>query len=218
MTRVVWPVLALFTLWGCGTSGPNATETPEHAVVAMLEVPTTNSPGSTPDVDPSADRGARGEPAVGPAAPLQKLSSCGLRAELSPGQHGMSTLTITNGGTKTVRLVVPGDGSEAGWRTPVLTWVAKRNGKPAKEREGGLCGMMNPIDPSEVFELAPGQSRSIAEWVGGPNVEPGTYEVELHYKNDPTLATRKGAGTGVEALLAATDACEVVTKSVHMTL
>ncbi len=178
----------------------------------MLEVPTTDTPHARPMSDPPAT-------AAPASTPAPALPSCGLRAELSSGpQPGTSTLTLINEGTRSVRLVVPGDGSEAGWRTPVITWVAKQHGKPVKERVGGRCGMMNPIEPSEVFELAPGQRRTISEWVGIPNVDPGTYDVELRYKNEPSLAARKGAGTGVEALLAATDACEVVTKPTKLTV
>ncbi len=217
MTRLPWPAVALVTLCNCGSGGTNATEGPEHAG-AVKEVAEVELAARTGEPMIATTPAAQSD---GTNAGAQKLtSSCGLRAELGPGSPNMgSTLTLINDGPKPVKLVVPGDGSEAGWRTPVLSWVAKKNGKPVAERDGGRCGMMNPIKEDEVFTLAPGERKTIAEWVGRPNVDPGTYEVELRYTNDPTLDARKGAAaTNVEALIGTTDACEVTTKSVQMSI
>lgn len=204
--------IAFLALTHCGTSGPEA---PEHATtVTDVAVASPPSDGTT-QIATTPLVGVTPTTAAGPTI----VSTCGLRAELeADAQSGALHLTLVNDGPRPVKLVVPGDGSEAGWRTPVLTWTTTRNGKPVKEREGGRCGMMNPIDASEVFTLAPGERKTISEWVGRPNVDPGTYEVELHYKNDPNIATRKGAGAGVEALLGSTDACEVRTKPTRMTI
>lgn len=215
MTRAASILSLLVPLFACacGTSGSSA-EGADHAVVATNDV-------ELPSATPSEEVGAKPlvEETVAAGTPKAK-TSCGLRAELSPGAPNMgSQLTLINEGARPVKLVVPGDGSEAGWRTPVLSWVAKKNGKPVKERGGGRCGMMNPIKEDEVFTLAPGERRTISEWVGRPDVDPGTYEVELRYTNDPTLDARKGAApTNVEALIGATDACEVTTKTTTMSI
>src|SRR5262245_12420346 len=54
--------------------------------------------------------------------------------------------TIVNGGSSPVVLVKAGDGSEEGWRTPILTWKAvTSSGAPGKARDVGRCGNMNSI-------------------------------------------------------------------------
>ena len=70
--------------------------------------------------------------------------------------------------------------------------------------------MMNPIEEREIFTLAPGQKRTLSEWIAAPAYAPGTYEVRLRYTNDPTKAARKApASPAVLARLAKTSACEV---------
>lgn len=107
------------------------------------------------------------------------------------------TGTLKNEGAKAVVLVEPGDGSESGWRTPVLSWHARRIG-PGRVRDilldpGPRCGLMNGPDPQrEIFRLAPGASRSLSGWalVVPPLGAPGVYEVVLIYTNDPRIGFR----------------------------
>lgn len=142
---------------------------------------------------------ARAEP---PALPMPP--ACGVRLSIAlksspPSEDGWLevTGTLENEGTKPVVLVEPGDGSESGWRTPVLSWHARRI-EPGRVRDipldpGPRCGLMNGPDPQrEIFRLAPGASRRLSGWplVVPPLGPPGLYEVELIYRNDPRIGFR----------------------------
>jgi hypothetical protein len=80
--------------------------------------------------------------------------------------------------------------------------------------------MMNRIEPSEIFTLAPGGSRDLKEWIGSPPVVPGTYDLSLTYRNDPGLASHSkgGESADVKRQLAATSACEATSNTIRVTL
>jgi hypothetical protein len=138
------------------------------------------------------------EPPALPAPP-----PCGVRLSIAIKTPPMPedpwvevTGTLKNEGSKAVVLVEPGDGSESGWRTPVLSWRARRI-EPGRVTEvpvepGARCGLMNGPDPEkEVFKLAPGASRRLSGWaLVAPPLAPGLYEVELTYTNDPRIGFR----------------------------
>lgn len=132
--------------------------------------------------------------------------------------------TIVNGGTTPVVLVMPGDGSEDGDRSPVLTWQAHTlAGKPAKPVEMGGCAWMNPIHESEVFTLAPGERKGLGDWLGAPRVEPGRYVVRLTYDNRPELVVPSRRGHGVDdsaalALIRRSTPCTVVSQPLTVDL
>jgi hypothetical protein len=160
--------------------------------------------------------------------PAPKLSapatgSCELEAKLRAEDgrrdgHGF-VLELTNKGSTPLRLVTPGDGSESGWRTPVVTWSATANGKPASASPLARCGLMNRIEKDEVFTLAPGASREIREWLPPLSLPAGTYEIRPTYRNDPTLAPAGGnADAEVRQLFAGTSTCEVTTNAVEVTV
>jgi len=103
------------------------------------------------------------------------------------------TVTLENTGSTEVVLVEPGDGSESGWRTPVLRWSALRMERGARAvalKPEPRCGLMNGPQPrSEVFVLAPGRSRRLQMPLFPPRLgRPGLYEVTLSYDNDPSMA------------------------------
>ena len=129
-------------------------------------------------------------PAAVPAPPTAAVSSCGLVATIAekPGGNGYA-LTLKNTSAKTLKLVAAGDGSEAGWRTPSLAWTATSGGKPARELETGRCGMMNAIHESEVFSIAPGATHTLAEWIHGPALAAGTYNVAATATGNSQTAT-----------------------------
>jgi hypothetical protein len=146
-----------------------------------------------------APAGVLAEPPALPAPP-----PCGVRLSIavkpSPVSEGgwvEVTGTLKNEGPKPVVLVEPGDGSESGWRTPVLSWRARRieksRGTEVSLEPEPRCGLMNGPDPEhEVFKLAPGASRRLSGWALitprlGP---PGLYEIELTYTNDPRIGFR----------------------------
>lgn len=214
---------ALFATAGISCSPraqPPAPLPPQGVDVATVAPSPAPSPGL-------AERGAEADPAAPPGPPdgavLPQGDTCGLRATLRelPPKDGFAryTLTLTNGSKKPVSLVVPGDGSEAGWRTPAITWIATANGQPATRAEGGRCGMMNPIAASEIFTLAPGASREINEWLGFPSFVPGTYDLRLRYRNDPALQSRKaGAAPDAAQKIAQSSPCDITSNAIKTSI
>jgi hypothetical protein len=97
------------------------------------------------------------------------------------------TATLVNRGTAPITLVAPGDGSDDGMRTPV-TWLSIRRGRervipnPLRRR----CGNMNPLRASDLLVLEPGRAIVLESlWTHAVLDRAGTYDVRLHYRNQP---------------------------------
>src|SRR5262245_43765851 len=74
------------------------------------------------------------------------------------------SVTVVNHGGQEVILVEPGDGSDWGWRTPVIEWSS------STWFRGPRCGNVNALKPEDVFTLKPGESRRLGGWVGVPQL------------------------------------------------
>ena len=122
------------------------------------------------------------------------------KLELTAGEFPKITAVITNWGSEPVVLVLPGDGSRDGDRTPIISWnirIIRQSRKPDGELVGGGCGNMNPLRPDEVFTLKPGEGRSLGGWVSlTPFRIPGTYAVQFTYRNDPSLEWKADPNPG----------------------
>ncbi len=99
---------------------------------------------------------------------------------------------ITNDSNETVTLVHPGDGSEAGWRTPVVQWSIVKAGEQAShltvpnfEPQMRRCGNVNALDWEEVFTLEPGQTKKL-EGSGPWFAKAGEYSLKFFYANRPS--------------------------------
>lgn len=117
--------------------------------------------------------------------------------ELRMGERPTVKITITSKHGKSVTLVEPGDGSESGWRTPIVGWsvvrvkVAGRAKHPADLPVAKVfrCGNINRLKRNEVLVLEPNGSKHLGEWAGSPAFPgPGTYSVVFYYSNEPDLA------------------------------
>ena len=94
---------------------------------------------------------------------------------------------LVNSGDDTVRLIQAGDGSGAGWRTPILSWSVSAGPRYAPSTFG-RCGNINPLREGEVFNLQPGAVRRLTGWVPPlPGLAAGTYRLRLSYTHDPAL-------------------------------
>jgi hypothetical protein len=90
-------------------------------------------------------------------------------------------VVLRNDGDAAITLVEPGDGSDCGWRTPIIEWQPN-------VPTAGRCGNINPLQLGEVFELKPGESRRLSNWVGSPHLPgPGRHAVSVTYRNVPSL-------------------------------
>ena len=105
---------------------------------------------------------------------------------------------IENTGSGAVSLILPGDGSESKWRTPVVGWSILPADRPELAHpaeppllRGGRCGNVNSLQLSEVFTLKPGEKRALGDWIGQPRFDrPGRYRVVFYYQNLPELRFR----------------------------
>jgi hypothetical protein len=123
--------------------------------------------------------------AAEPADPTKPVIAVELKTPtpvVKKGQFPRFTIEVVNRSTRDLTLVKPGDGSECGWRTPLVSWLVE-GVKPGRL---GRCGNVNPLKPDEVFTLKPGQRISLGGWVGFPQLPgPGTYTVRFRYENRP---------------------------------
>lgn len=60
-------------------------------------------------------------------------------------------------------VVLPGDGSSCGWRTPVIRW------NPRPQYGEARCLNINPLKLDEVISLGPGQRVKLG-YIGGPQL------------------------------------------------
>ena len=89
---------------------------------------------------------------------------------------------LINQGDKEVTIVQPGDGSDCGWRTPIVRW------SPAMRTGVGRCGNINALKASEVVTLKPGERVPVSGWLGSPSLsKAGTHKVVLEIENVPGL-------------------------------
>ena len=63
------------------------------------------------------------------------------------GEEPKVKITLTNDGNEAVTLVHPGDGSESGWRTPVIGWsiINARENVPMPNDQRRDCGNINAL-------------------------------------------------------------------------
>ncbi len=132
-------------------------------------------------------------------------------SKVKRGETPQLEVTLVNEGASPVTLVAPGDGSEFGWRTPIVAW------QPTAPTDR-TCGNTNPLTADEVFELRPGERRRVSGWIGKPRLDlqaPGRHEVSVTYTNEPGR-TFEGLPLGVhdaEAMRRVRASTPVVAKS-----
>lgn len=114
------------------------------------------------------------------------------KTSLRIGEEADIFARITNVGTESVRLVMPGDGSEQGMRTPVISWSVLRfssteshPSQPVPDKLG--CGNLNELEFDELFTLAPGESKELPQLYQRPFESPGKYRLVFLYANRPTM-------------------------------
>jgi hypothetical protein len=152
------------------------------------------------------------------------------------------TAWLRNDGDRPLTLVMPGDGSLEGWRTPVIRWVFTPDDAGATPHldcmateltagpELGAevpvplprgCGNINGIRRDEVFTLAPGEERSLGEAILPPFL-PGSAacSASLTYANVPTIPWRgvplRPHDETALALVRESDSCRVRSNEIRM--
>jgi len=115
-------------------------------------------------------------------------ASCGLVLEVTPlqqsvrpGQPPAATAILTNRGERSLTLVMPGDGSERGRRTPFVLWRFE----PPTQLDIIGCGSITGLEQGEVFVLAPGDSRVLGSVRAAQFLRAGSYKATVAYENNP---------------------------------
>lgn len=148
------------------------------------------SPGWTkPPVSSTSSSDGPREPFI----PGLTLDVAFVNETLRAAEYQPVKATITNRSKSTVTLVQPGDGSNDGWRTPLVGLSILPAGDmrhPAKTplRSGPRCGNINALRPKEVVTIEPGESVVLCEWFVRPSfAKAGRYSVVFYYTNRPDL-------------------------------
>lgn len=124
-----------------------------------------------------------------------------LQISIDSNQYVKIIATIENKGSNKIKLVLPGDGSQSGWRTPILKWsiVDLEDEAKSKYPEFSLntnprCGNVNGLIESELVELNSGDKVLFEEWLFASIPKKlGKYRIQLFYENDPSIEW-KGMG------------------------
>jgi len=135
-----------------------------------------------------------------------------------PGKRVFVTARLINRGSRSLTLVLPGDGSRTGRRTPVIEWTFVPGGTlPGIEG----CGNINPLKAGEVFTLTPGATQDLGSWVD-PSVLPAVRKSHavMTYWNQPALPFRGvplGAHSEAElALLRSSEPCRISSNKIEV--
>jgi len=86
---------------------------------------------------------------------------------------------LVNEGEEPIMIVLPGDGSSVGLRTPIVRW--------SHARSSTGCGFMSGPTLDQIVTVQP-QGRVPLRWLHPPRFdEPGTYTVTLEVENKPDM-------------------------------
>lgn len=135
---------------------------------------------------------------------------------------------MRNESDRTVTLVLPGDGSAVGLRTPMTGWSFLPSGRPVETARKHPLKMplqptrgfaeINALRRSEVFALKPSETRSFDVWLNLPALSAGRYRAVYYYVNNPTARLTGdllGANEpGAEELIAKSTPCELVSNEI----
>jgi len=117
------------------------------------------------------------------------ITSDSSRVHLSSNLHRYISIeaTITNLRSKRISFVLPGDGSDVGWRSPIVKWsvIPMIEDDHMQEQHDFQfskmlrCGIVNSIKASDIVKLESGENIYIDEWIGYPEIPAklGVYSV-----------------------------------------
>jgi hypothetical protein len=176
--------------WPSARDGSDAIETPADDAPA----PITAARCVTPD----AIRG-------GDAQPDLRLEVRGPKT-LAKGEFPELKGSIHNGSRRRAHaIVLPGDGSDAGWRDPVIAFTAfidEGDGcwKPLARAATGRCGLFDADWSDEIVTVAAGTTRSLDPMWSFPAFEwrKGNVRLFVHYTWTGGTASKGGGSSSVD--------------------
>jgi hypothetical protein len=145
--------------------------------------------------------GRTGSPATSPPEGLALELTVPVKGPVLPGERFPFTVTLVNRSkTSTHRVIIPGDGSEAGLREPHVFWSVTFVGvdgieRPVNARGVGRCGIYAEEWWKDATSLAPETSSVINGFVHPFSVysilEDGTVRLRAHYAWKGGVGRRK---------------------------
>jgi hypothetical protein len=156
------------------------------------------------------------------------VESLGLTLELLPyvtafrqDHQPEITARLINGGAQPLRLVMPGHGSFAGWRTPLVEWTFTPHAAGLSTSFGPIGSNTYAIEHDEVFVLAPGESRDLGGWIIPPCFPSSPeFSASITYFNDPTIPVRgvtsRPHDEAALALIRQSDRCRVQSNEIRV--
>jgi len=138
------------------------------------------------------------------------------------------TITLINHGTRKATLVLPGDGSERGWRTPIIGWAVKSSDdltpypKEVPLNTRPRCGDMNALERSEIISLDPGTSVTLSSAERPRLITPGRFHIRFYYLNVPNCGWNGGdlghaSDDAMQAMRASTP-CFIISDELSVTV
>ena len=173
----------------------------------------------------ACSRGQEQVPAPTPAGGEDARLELRIEHRDSPSPRGTWHAELLNHGPDAVTIVLPGDGSHRGARTPVVEWIVEHaDGSPAEVRGTAHCGNINPLTDGEIVSLRSGGSAAFDRYGFLPPKLPatGTFHVRLRYTNDPqrewTGIPLGAHAAGAMARVRASTPCTLVSNVVEITI
>lgn len=203
------------------------------AAIALCAVAGWRWAGLAGRAAPAEALAAAEEPAGGPGAvepeavqdlptdTVDAVDESDLELELQRTSDGSWEAVLSNHGAQKMLVVAPGDGSSAGWRTPLLEWTFEEaDGTYIERLPIGRCGNTNPLKAEELLLLEPGATLEFTDHMYPGRARPDQYYVRLRYTNDPTIAPHWLAlgppDPGVVAAISRSTACTVQSNRVFV--
>ena len=133
-----------------------------------------------------------------------RISTPNSSISLSKKEVPSIIVNLFNPTKDTIIIVLPGDGSIDGWRTPIVKWSIIKLGntqnhpdedKAISGQRRMRCGNVNGLKLDEIKYLAPNDSLQLNRWVYlnfRPH-QPSKYSIKFYYRNDPNIEW-KGLG------------------------
>jgi hypothetical protein len=136
-------------------------------------------------------------------------------------------ITLRNEGRDPVMLVLPGEGSDVGARTPLIDWEIRDKDGHRIQRDGALfCGQRNELNSEAVFQLAPHEERRFKSEIPEtyPYEKGHKYLVTFKYENrpdmkwpPPSMAWAPDDPDAVQRLVNSTP-CQLVSNTIELKL
>jgi hypothetical protein len=148
-----------------------------------------NSTAAAPAASEALRRGDKESETVVNPGPDVRIELKVKRAVVKSGEKDKGpiiTAELVNREKFPVVVVKPGDGSDCGRRTPLITWFVN----DTKSAGGGFCGNINALKAKEVVELKAGERLELDEWIGAPDLssaKAGVYRLYVEYDHRPDL-------------------------------